>query len=41
MPTVRLARTVNNMSEEFLTPQSSLVNPRIEAMKAVEVYGSI
>lgn len=41
IPTVLLARIVNNISDEFRTPHSSLVNPLIDAIKAYEVYGSI
>lgn len=36
MPTVRLERTVKSISEEFLTPHSSLVNPLMEEMNAEE-----
>jgi hypothetical protein len=33
-PTVLLARTENSIRDEFLTPHSSLVNPKIDNMKA-------
>jgi hypothetical protein len=37
MPTVRLARTENNIREELRTPHSSLENPLIETIKAEEM----
>jgi len=40
MPTVRFAKTENNIKDEFRMPHSSLVKPRIDEIKAYETNGS-
>jgi hypothetical protein len=37
IPTVLLARTENSIKDEFLTPHSSPVKPRMDEIKAAEI----